>query len=60
MTTEETPPLIHRVYLVIAPGEEGRMQMRLSRTSPDCEGAVAVLICKGELLTGESVTVDLS
>jgi hypothetical protein len=58
--TAETVPMQGRIYLTIAPGTDGKMQLSLSRLPPSTKGALAALISRGVLLGGElSMAVDL-
>ncbi len=50
--SHETVPMNGRIYLTIAPGVDGRMQLNLSRLPPNTKGALAVLLSRGVLIGG--------
>lgn len=50
--SHETVPMNGRIYLTIAPGADGRMQLNLSRLPPDTKGALAALLSRGVLMGG--------
>lgn len=55
----ETVPVTRRVYMVMQPGEQGYMQMRLSFRPPDYQDPIAVFLLKGMLPTESDITLDL-
>lgn len=55
----ETVPATRRVYMVIEPGAEGCMQMRLSFKPPSYQDPIAVFLLKGMLPSDSDITLDL-
>lgn len=57
--SRETVPETRRLYLVLAPGIDGRVGFRLSAQPPATKSAYAVMIVRGMIMDGLAVDIPL-